>query len=135
MGLRAVELDDENATAHTALADILVSMYEVARAYEHAQTAVRLDPESAAGWATLGSIAFQMHDWDKAGEAYEQAVELEPDFFAWHIISARHEFNVFGDIYAARSIAKRAIELVEDHASTLFFEADMAAEEGDWETR
>ena len=134
LGLRAVESDDENATAHTALADILVSMYEVARAYEHAQTAVRLDPESAAGWATLGSIAFQMHDWDKAGEAYEQAVELEPDFFAWHIISARHEFNVFGDIYAARSIAKRAIELVEDHASTLFFEADMAAEEGDWET-
>ncbi len=134
LGLRAVELDDENATAHTALADILVSMYEVARAYEHAQTAVRLNPESAAGWATLGSIAFQMHDWDEAGEAYEQAVELEPDFFAWHIISARHEFNVFGDIYAARSIAKRAIELVEDHASTLFFEADMAAEEGDWET-
>ena len=134
LGLRAVELDDENPTAHTALADILVSMYEVDRAYQHAQTAVRLDPDSAAGWATLGSIAFQMHDWDKAGEAYERALELEPDFFAWHIINARHEFNVFGDIYAARSIAKRAIELVSDHASTLFFEADMAAEEGDWET-
>ena len=134
LGLRAVELDDENPTAHTALADILVSMYEVDRAYQHAQTAVRLEPDSAAGWATLGSIAFQMHDWDKAGEAYERALELEPDFFAWHIINARHEFNVFGDIYAARSIAKRAIELVADHASTLFFEADMAAEEGDWET-
>lgn len=134
LGLRAVELDDENPTAHTALADILVSMYEVDRAYDHAQTAVRLDPESAAGWATLGAIAYQMHDWDKAGEAYERALDLEPEFFAWHIINARHEFNVFGDIYAARSIAKRAIELVADHASTLFFEADMAAEEGDWET-
>ena len=134
LGLRAVELDDENPTAHTALADILVSMYEVDRAYEHAQTAVRLNPDSAAGWATLGSIVFQMHDWDKAGEAYERALELEPDFFAWHIINARHEFNVYGDIYAARSIAKRAIELVANHASTLFFEADMAAEEGDWET-
>ncbi len=134
LGLRAVELDGENPTAHTALADILVSMYEVDRAYEHAQTAVRLDPDSAAGWATLGSIAFQMHDWDRAGEAYERALELEPEFFAWHIINARHEFNVYGDIYAARSIAKRATELVADHASTLFFEADMAAEEGDWET-
>ena len=134
LGLRAVELDGENPTAHTALADILVSMYEVDRAYEHAQNAVRLNPDSAAGWATLGSIAFQMHDWDKAGEAYERALELEPDFFAWHIINARHEFNVYGDIYAARSIAKRAIELVANHASTLFFEADMAAEEGDWET-
>jgi len=134
LGLRAVELDDENPTAHTALADILVSMYEVDRAYGHAQTAVRLDPESAAGWATLGAIAYQMHDWDEAGEAYERALKLEPEFFAWHIINARHEFNVFGDIYAARSIAKRAIELVADHASTLFFEADMAAEEGDWET-
>lgn len=134
LGLRAVELDDENPTAHTALADILVSMYEVDRAYEHAQTAVRLNPDSAAGWATLGSIAFQMHNWDKAGEAYERALELEPDFFAWHIINARHEFNVYGDVYTARSIAKRAIELVANHASTLFFEADMAAEEGDWET-
>ncbi len=134
LGLRAVDLDGGNPTAHTALADILVSMYEVDRAYDHAETAVRLDPESAAGWATLGAIAFQMHDWDKAGEAYERALELEPDFFAWHVINARHEFNVFGDIYAARSIAKRAIELVADHASTLFFEADMAAEEGDWET-
>ncbi len=134
LGLRAVELDDENPTAHTALADILVSMYEVDRAYEHAQAAVRLDPESAAGWATLGSIAFQMHDWDRAGEAYERARELEPDFFAWHIINARHEFNVYGDIYAARSIAERAVELMAGHASTLFFEADMAAEEGDWDT-
>ena len=134
LGLRAVELDNENATAHIALADILVSMYEVERAYEHAQAALRLEPESAAGWATLGSIAFQMHEWEKAGEAYERALELEPEFFAWHIINARHDFNVFGDTYTARSIAKRAIELVGDHASTLFFEADMAAEEGDWET-
>jgi tetratricopeptide (TPR) repeat protein len=134
LGLRAVELDNDDATAQMALADILVSMYEVDSAFEHAQSAVSLDPESAAGWATLGSIAFQMHEWEKAGEAYERALELEPDFFAWHIINARHEFNVYGDIYAARSIAKRAIELVADHASTLFFEADMAAEEGDWET-
>lgn len=134
LGLRAVALDDENPTAHTALADILVSMYEVDKAYEHAQAAVRLAPDSAAGWATLGSIAFQMHDWDQAGEAYGRALELEPGFFAWHIISARHEFNVYGDIFAARSIAERAVELMAGHASTLFFEADMAAEEGDWET-
>ena len=134
LGLRAVELDNENATARIALADILVSMYEVESAYEHAQAAVRLEPESAAGWATLGSIAFQMHEWDMAGKAYERASALEPDFFAWHIINARHDFNVYGDTYTARSIAKRAIELVGSHASTLFFEADMAAEEGDWET-
>ena len=134
LGLRAVELDNENATARIALADILVSMYEVESAYEHAQAAVRLEPESAAGWATLGSIAFQMHEWDMAGKAYERASALEPDFFAWHIINARHDFNVYGDTYTARSIAKRAIELVGNHASTLFFEADMAAEEGDWET-
>ena len=127
-------MDNENATARIALADILVSMYEVESAYEHAQAAVRLEPESAAGWATLGSIAFQMHEWDMAGKAYERASALEPDFFAWHIINARHDFSVYGDTYTARSIAKRAIELVGNHASTLFFEADMAAEEGDWET-
>ena len=134
LGLRAVELDAENATAHIALADILVSMYEVDRAFQHAQSAVRLAPESAPGWATLGSIAFQLHEWDQAGDAYAQALDLEPDFFAWHIVNARHEFNVYGDVYAARDLAKRAIELLPTHASTLFFEADMASEEGDWET-
>ena len=134
LGLRAVELDAKNATAHMALADILVSMYEVDRAFEHAQSAISLDPESAPAWATLGSIAFQMHDWDTAGDAYAQALELEPDFFAWHIINARHEFNVYGDVYSAHAIAEPAISALPDHASTLFFEADMAAEEGDWET-
>lgn len=134
IGLQAVELGAENATAHMALADILVSMYEVDLAFEHAQSAVRLDPDSAPAWATLGSIAFQMHDWDQAGDAYAQALELEPDFFAWHIVNARHEFNVYGDVYSARSIAEPAISALPDHASTLFFEADMAAEEGDWET-
>ena len=134
LGLRAVELDAEDSTAHMALADILVSMYEVDRAFEHAQSAVRLEPESAPAWATLGSIVYQMHDWDKAGDAYAQALELEPDFFAWHIVNARHEFNVYGDVYAARSIAEPAISSLPDHASTLFFEVDMAAEENDWET-
>lgn len=134
IGFQAVELGAENATAHMALADILVSMYEVDLAFEHAQSAVHLDPDSAPAWATLGSIAFQMHDWDQAGDAYAQALDLEPDFFAWHIVNARHEFNVYGDVYSARSIAEPAISALPDHASTLFFEADMAAEEGDWET-
>ncbi len=134
IGLQAVELGAENPTAHMALADILVSMYEVDLAFEHAQSALRLDPDSAPAWATLGSIAFQMHDWDQAGDAYAQALELEPDFFAWHIVNARHEFNVYGDVYSARSIAEPAISALPGHASTLFFEADMAAEEGDWET-
>ena len=134
IGLQAVELGAEDATAHMALADILVSMYEVDLAFEHAQSAVRLDPESAPAWATLGSIAFQMHDWDQAGDAYAEALDLEPDFFAWHIVNARHEFNVYGDVYSARSIAEPAISALPGHASTLFFEADMAAEEGNWET-
>ena len=134
IGIQAVDLGAEDATAYMALADILVSMYEVDLAFEHAQSAVRLDPESAPAWATLGSIAFQMHDWDQAGDAYEEALDLEPDFFAWHIVNARHEFNIYGDVYSARSIAEPAISALPGHASTLFFEADMAAEEGNWET-
>lgn len=134
LGLRAVEMDADNATAHIALADILMSMYEVDTAFEHAQTAVQLAPESAPAWATLGSITFHLHDWEQAGEAAARALDLEPEFFAWHIINARHEFNVYGDVYTAREIAQPALELLPDHASSLFFEADMAAEEGDWQT-
>jgi tetratricopeptide (TPR) repeat protein len=54
---------------------------------------VALDEQNASVWASLGAIQSTLEYLDEAGEAYEQAVTLEPDFFAWHILLARHELK------------------------------------------
>ena len=131
--LRAVELGPENAMAHAALADVLSSVYEQDESLNHATRAVELDEESAIAWATLGSIQFQLHDWSAAGASYERAVSLEPDFFAWYLIAARHDLNVFGDVAFANDLAQPAIDLQPNHAWILAYMADAAAELNEWD--
>lgn len=130
--LQAVELGPDNALAHTAAADILSSIYQMDDAYDHAQTAVALDPTLAEAWATLGSIAFSLAYWDEASDAYAEAAGLEPDFFAWHILLARHELNLTGDVEAARDIAAPALASQPDHPWSISLEVDLAAERNDW---
>jgi tetratricopeptide (TPR) repeat protein len=130
---RAVEIGPDNAIAHQALADVLNSVYDVDAAYEHAQRAVELDDGSAGAWATLGSIAGALEYPDEASEAYERAVELEPEFFAWHILLARHELNLTGDVEAARELAAPAIEVQPDHPFVLSFIVDTAIENNEWD--
>lgn len=130
--LNAVELGPDNALVHTAAADILSSVYQMDDAYDHAQTAVELDPQLAEAWATLGSVAFSLSYWDEASNAYAQAVDLEPEFFAWHILLARHELNITGDIETARDLAASALESQPDHPWLISFEVDLATELNDW---
>jgi tetratricopeptide (TPR) repeat protein len=129
---RAVELDPENALAQQALADVLSSIYDLENAEAAAQKAVDLDPQNAAAWSSVGSIASTLEYPDEAGDAYEQAVELEPDFFAWHILLARHELNQTGDVETALELAQPAIEAQPEHPFVLSFLVDTAIERNQW---
>lgn len=131
--LRAVELGPESAIAHAAAADILSSVYQMDEAYEHAQQAVELDPELADAWATLGSVAFALNYWDEAGNAYEEALDLEPDFFAWHLLLARYELNVTGDLQLAEDLIEPARATQPDHPWIISFDVDLAIERNEWE--
>ncbi len=130
--LAAVELDPENATAQAAAADILSSVYLLDDAYEHAQQAVTLASESAAAWATLASVAFSLHHWDEAGSAYERAIDLEPDFFAWHLLLARYELNVTGDLQTAVDLLEPARATQPEHPWIVSFDVDIAIERNEW---
>ncbi len=132
--LRAVELGPENVTAQTALADILSSVYQIDEAYEHAQMAVRLDDQDAGAWSTLGSIAYTLENWDEAGDAYEQAAALEPEFFASHLLLARHEMNTTGDVEVALELLQPAVDVQPTHPWILSFLVDVAIERNDWAT-
>ena len=130
--LRAVELDSDSAIAHAAAADVLSSVYQLDDAYDHAQQAVQLDAESAEAWATLGSVAFTLAYWDEAGDAYARAAELQPDFFAWHLLLARHELNVTGDTEIALDLIEPARATQPDHPWIIAFDVDIATERNDW---
>lgn len=132
--LHAVELGPDNVLAHIALADVLSSVYEVDDAYSNAQKAVELDDQSANAWTTLGSIATTLAYRDEAGEAYDKAVELEPDFFAWHVLQARHEIEVSGDSDAALELAQPAIKVQPEHPFVLSFLVDVALDKNDFQT-
>lgn len=130
---QAVELDPDNVTANIALADVLSSVYEIDDAYQAAQKAVELDENNASAWSTLGSIAATLEYLDEAGDAYDRALELEPDFFAWHILQARHELDVTGDTQVARELAEPAVKMQPDHPFVLSFLVDVALEENDFD--
>ena len=130
--LEAVEVGPENAIAHAAAADVLSSVYQMDDAYEHAQRAVELAPDSAEAWATLGSVAFGLNYWDEAGNAYEEAVDLEPAFFAWHLLLARYELNVTGDLQTAVDLLEPARETQPDHPWITSFDVDIAVERNEW---
>lgn len=130
--LKAVELGPDNVIAHAAAADILSSVYQMDEAYEHGQRAVELDPDSAEAWATLGSVASSLNYWDEAMNAYEEAVDLEPDFFVWHLLLARHELNVTGDLQIAEDLIEPARTVQPDHPWIISFDVDLAIERNEW---
>ncbi len=132
--LRAVELGPENVTAQTALADVLNSVYQIDEAYEHAQIAVNLDDQDAGAWSTLGSIAYTLENWDEAGDAYNRAAELEPDFFAGHLLLARHALNTTGDVEVALELLQPAVDVQPTHPWILSFLVDAAIERNEWAT-
>ncbi|MEZ4680723.1 MAG: hypothetical protein R2932_41575 [Caldilineaceae bacterium] len=132
--LKAVELGPESALAHAAAADVLSSVYQMDDAYDHGHQAVELDPDLAEAWVTLGSVAFALNYWDEAGNAYETAVDLEPDFFAWHLLLARYELNVTGDLETAVDLLEPARATQPDHPWIISFDVDIAVERNEWAT-
>ncbi|MFN8489791.1 MAG: tetratricopeptide repeat protein [Caldilineaceae bacterium] len=130
----AAELAPDNATVQAALADVLSSVYELDDAYAAAKKAVQLDDQNAVAWSTLGSIAYTLENWDEATDAYDKAAKLEPDFFAWHVLQARHELNVSGDVETANELLQPALKVQPAHPWVLSFQVDAALEKNDWKT-
>jgi len=134
--MHAAELAPDNATVNSTvqatLADTLSSVYAMDAAYAAAKQAVQLDDQNAVAWSTLGSIADALNYWEEAGKAFDQAARLEPDFFVWHLLQARHEFNISGDVEEANALLQPVLQVQPDHPWVLSFEVDTALEKNDW---
>jgi Tfp pilus assembly protein PilF len=74
----ALELDTNNAPAHSGLAMALYGMEKDALASAEAKKAIALDTNAARAHLVLGLIASNRQDIAGAKKAYKRYLELEP---------------------------------------------------------
>jgi len=76
---RQVQLQPDNALAHSNLCSVLHDLHRDEDAFVHGTRATALDPKLADAWNNLGNIYKTGNRLDKALEHYEQALNLTPD--------------------------------------------------------
>ncbi|HEY0460714.1 MAG TPA: tetratricopeptide repeat protein [Pyrinomonadaceae bacterium] len=74
-----VELDPENANAHSALGGLLTLQQDDSRAVEHLLRAIELNPSQIAPYVNLGEIYIRRQRIEDAVANLKQAIELDPD--------------------------------------------------------
>jgi adenylate cyclase len=77
---KAVELDQNDATAHAGLAAALIKAGRPSDAFGPIRQAMRLDPHQPPSYLiTLGAAQFGMEQFDEAAVTFERAVGRNPD--------------------------------------------------------
>jgi adenylate cyclase len=76
---RAVQLEDNNALAHTALGRLKGSMGDAEAGIAECETAVALNPNIAVAHYELGFVLFYAGRYAEAISCFEKAIELSPN--------------------------------------------------------
>lgn len=81
---RAVDLNDDYAPGHVALAEVLVRLGRPGEARAHYERAAALEPASAAAMLGLGQVAISSGRFDEARRYLEQALQRNPRYGEVH---------------------------------------------------
>jgi Flp pilus assembly protein TadD len=76
---KAVELDPENAKAHSELGWVLLRLREDPEAEYHLRRAIELDETDAWAHIYLGNLLWSKHDLASAEELFKKAIDLWPN--------------------------------------------------------
>jgi Flp pilus assembly protein TadD len=76
---KALELNPQNAVAHSNLGGVLATQGMVAEGKAHLDEAIRLDPQSGSAHYNLGMLLFRQRQIDEAVRHLSLAVELKPE--------------------------------------------------------
>jgi tetratricopeptide (TPR) repeat protein len=105
----------DDATAHTALAEVLLDLGRVDDALAQAQEAVRLAPDDAAAHGVLGYALLKAGRPSEAQQEFDFASKAQPDSARWQIGLALVALNQ-RDLKPAISLVRRAAELAPQDA-------------------
>jgi len=117
---KAIELDENEASAHHALALAFFWLKQLDDAEAAAERAIELDPNFAAGWVALGNVRHSQGDNESAVGLYRRASKLDPQFdLALHFLG--RSLFALGRFSEAEAAFKQRLALVPRSDMTRFY--------------
>lgn len=111
---QAVKLAPDFARAHTALGVAHLMDKDYASAEAEFEKAVSINPRMFDAWFWHARACFQQGRLDKAIELFEKAESVQPDDYQTPLL-LRQAYLSKGDMDKAQAVAKRGIELAQEH--------------------
>ncbi len=74
-----VELEPDNANAHSALGAVLTLRKDDLNAIKHLEKAIQLKPDQIAPYVNLGEVFLRQQQMEKAIATLKKAIKLDPD--------------------------------------------------------
>ena len=102
---KSVQLDPQDAAAHSNLGNTLKEQGRLNEAEASLRQAIALKPDYAAAHSNLGVILKELGKLDEAEESYRKAIALKPDYAAAH-------YNL-GKVYKKIAKYSKAVECFE----------------------
>ena len=102
---RSIELNAENAVAHSSYSVLLMAMGRAEEAIRVAQRAADLDPLSAATIMNLGLVNFTARRYDECISVCRRALEIDPSFLL--------SYGFLAQAHQAKGQSAEALELVD----------------------
>ena len=123
---QALQLNEDYAPTHLALATLYLEMGRTQEAIAELETAVQLDPESAVAWGQLGRLYLQEKELDKAVLALRQATTLDPAEPRYrYSLGVAYHYRSYTDVESALEELQGAAELQPDQ-SEIYYHMAMA---------
>ena len=113
----ALELDEEYAPAHVALAGLYMELEREGDAVEELEKAAALVPDNTFVLGQLGQLYIQRDEYEEAVDVLERAKALDPDEGAFHYwLGVTYQLRSFVDIESSVNELATATELEPDRA-------------------
>lgn len=117
----ALQLDEEYAPTHLALATLYLELGRTKEAISELEQAAQLDPTSAVAWGQLGRLYLQEKELDKAVFALQQATTLDPKEPRYrYSLGVAYHYRSYTDVENALEELLAAAELQPDQAEIYY---------------
>lgn len=115
--LRAVELDDQDASVRFALGRVLTVKKRYEDAIDEMALATTLNPALAIAWCGLADSYVYIGDFERADPLFQHALDLSPhDPMRWAFLSYRAQAKLFArDFARANAYASQAVRAPNCH--------------------
>jgi len=120
--LEALQLDEQYAPTHAALASVYEQFGQVDKAIEELERAAELAPENSAIQTQLGRLYLRQESYDAAIAALERATQIEPeDAEIRSLLGTAYLYRAHDDLQRSIAALEKSIALDAENAQSRFY--------------